>query len=76
MSILKRLWRLWQKFGRMLGDFIGRLILTIFYFTIFLPFGLITRLLRDPLTLRMPDSIRWAERTTGDREMNDARRLF
>ena len=76
VRIIIQIWKKWLAFGRMIGDFIGRLVLTIFYFTIFVPFGLITRFLRDPLTLRISNSIRWTERATTDRMLDDARRLF
>lgn len=76
MSFMNSIWRKWQAFGRMIGDFIGRLVLTIFYFTIFIPFGLAMRLLTDPLEMRLSRSSRWVERITKDRVLNDARRLF
>jgi len=73
---MDQIWKKWLAFGRVIGDVIGRLVLTIFYFTIFVPFGLITRLLRDPLTLRISNNIRWTERTTKDRTLDDVRRLY
>ena len=76
MNILRAVWQMWKKVGQFIGDFIACIVLTIFYFTIFIPFGLIVRLFNDPL--RMKDKLGgvWIERTTRDRLMEDARRLF
>jgi hypothetical protein len=74
MEILHKIWDKWLVVGQVIGDFIARIILTIFYFTIFLPFGLGVRLLADPLAIKKsrPD---WVERTTGDLTLDDTRRL-
>lgn len=44
---MRKLWSLWKRFGQAMGDFIARLVLTLFYFTIFAPFGLGVRLWGD-----------------------------
>jgi hypothetical protein len=75
MSTLRRIWEAWKKFGQMIGDFIGRFILTLFYFTIFVPFGLGVRLLADPLAIKGEKASHWIRRETQDRELGDARRL-
>ena len=76
MGIIIQIWERWLIIGRMIGDFIGRLVLSVFYFTIFMPFGLAMRLLGDPLALRLSHRPRWIERITKDRVLDDARRLF
>jgi hypothetical protein len=75
MSVLKKIWETWKKLGTAIGDFIARVVLSILYFTIVLPFGLITRLGRDPLELKPDDSLRWHERSTRDQTLEDGRRL-
>ncbi|MEM7532151.1 MAG: hypothetical protein AAF639_08245 [Chloroflexota bacterium] len=59
------IWPAWKRFGQLMGDIVGRVVLTIFYFTIFLPFGLVSRLGRDPLTIQdfKNNVIGWIERT-------------
>jgi len=52
MTILRKIWAGWKRIGGYIGDFIGRLILTLLYFTIVLPFGLAVRLFADPLGIR------------------------
>jgi hypothetical protein len=76
MKVLNRIWAGWKKYGQMIGDFIARLVLTLFYFTIFLPFGVGVRLLGDPLGLRRGEEIKWLDRRTHDLTMDDARRYF
>ncbi len=72
---LRGLWQAWKRIGQLIGDFIGRLALTVFYFTIFLPFGLGTRLFGDPLKLRSGPAAGWEERRTRDLEIEQARRM-
>lgn len=75
MEKLRQLWHLWKRVGQAIGDFIARLVLTIFYFTIFVPFGLASRLFSDPLHLKPGRPAAWLERTTNDLKLDDARRL-
>lgn len=76
MESLRKFWHAWKRFGQFMGDLIGRLVLTVFYFTLFMPFGVGVRLLGDPLALRRRDGSKWLERTTQDLTLKDLRRLF
>ena len=79
METLRKGWQAWKRIGQYIGDFIGRLVLTVFYFTLFMPFALGVRLLADPLGIRRPGimgSTNWLERKTHDPTLNDSRRLF
>lgn len=71
---LQKLWQGWKKFGQMLGDLIGRIVLTIFYFTIFMPFGLGARLFGDRLDIKARSAPRWTRRQTRDLTLKDAGR--
>ena len=77
MEILKKFWRGWMKFGHFMGDIVARVVMTLFYFTILLPFGVAVTLFSDPLdrkhTSKPPA---WHARTTGDRTLEEARRQF
>ena len=42
----------WKRFGKWLGDFQARLILTVLYFVIVAPFALIVRFAADPLSIK------------------------
>ncbi len=77
MDLLRTLWRAWKRLGQFLGDILARIVLTIFYFTIFAPFGVAVTLLSDPLGIRQAGSQpMWRARQTGDRTLDDARRQF
>jgi hypothetical protein len=75
MTILNRIWNAWKKVGTAIGDFIARIVLSLLYFTIVLPFGLITRLGRDPLDLNPKEPVSWHARSTRDQTLDDGRRL-
>ena len=60
--ILTALWERWKLFGHKLGNFQARLLLFVFYYTIFAPFALGLKLLSDPLRLRPQSTDRWLER--------------
>lgn len=75
MTILRKFWEGWKRIGGFIGDVLGRLILTLFYFTLVLPFGLLMRLLRDPLSLRPGGSPAWNIREPDEPTVEAARRL-
>ena len=76
MEALRKLWQAWKRVGQFIGDQVGRLVLTIFYFTLFIPFALGVRFLKDPLAMRLPNRAKWLERKTHDLTLEDSRRLF
>jgi len=58
---LKNLWGGWKRLARQIGNFQARVILTVLYAVVVLPFGLIVRLFSDPLQIKKrPGS--WTER--------------
>jgi hypothetical protein len=57
------------------GDFQARWILTVFYFSIGLPFGLLTGLFMDPLGVKkMQTASNWTKRPTEEHSLSAARR--
>ena len=77
MDSLRKVWRAWKRFGQFLGDVFARVMLTLFYFTVFVPFGLGVTLLSDPLRTRWSGNRPlWHSRQTGDQSVNEARRQF
>jgi len=77
VNILKSIWEGWKRVGKFIGDSIARVFLTLFYFTIFMPFGIPTRLFGDPLNVRYRNSPTfWLDRSTKDIELDHARRQF
>jgi hypothetical protein len=76
MEALRKGWQAWKRIGQFMGDLIGRLVLTVFYFTLFMPFALGMRLFGDPLAIRPRNRAKWLERITRDLTLEDSRRLF
>jgi hypothetical protein len=75
MELLRRIWDKWLIVGQAIGDFIARIFLMLFYFTIFMPFGVGVRLFSDPMAIHQQQPA-WVERTTRDLKLDDTRRLF
>lgn len=76
MVWLKRLWAGWKAFGHFIGNMLARVVLSIFYFTVFVPFGLGVRLFSDPLRLKIASDRFWRPRHTGDQTLQDVLRQF
>ena len=76
MEALRKFWHAWKRFGQFMGDLIGRLVLTVFYFTLFMPFGLGVRFFGDPLALHPRGRSNWLERTAKDPTLEGTRRLY
>ena len=52
MQTLKRLWAAWKRIARRIGDFQARLLLTLIYAVLVMPFGVVVRLFSDPLHVK------------------------
>jgi hypothetical protein len=52
--VLKKLWQGWKRIARRIGDFQARVLLTIIYIVLVLPFGLAVRFFADPLRIKKP----------------------
>lgn len=76
MQILRKVWQFWKRVGQAIGDLIARVVLSVFYFTLMLPFGLGVRLFGDPLGIRHKSQTLWMEPPARDLGIEDARRLF
>jgi len=76
LTLIKDFWRGWKAFGHFLGDLLARVVLTVFYFTVFVPFGIGVKLFSDPLHIKTTASPFWRPRTTGDQKIEDIMRQF
>lgn len=75
LPFLKRMWEAWKRIGHVIGDFQARLLLTIFYAVLVLPFGLLIRWFGDPLHIRhLPAT--WHERPSETMDAEWARRQW
>ncbi len=67
----------WDRFtiiAGVVGDVQGRVIVTLFYFTILVPFGLGARFLGDALHIRSGVPAQWQERPPVSTGLEEARR--
>ena len=75
--MLRTLWSRWKRFAQKVGDFQARLILTVIYFLILGPFGLVVSLLRDPLRVKhAPQTSIWFLREPEPAGIDGAKRQF
>jgi len=49
---LKALWKAWTRLAQRIGNFQARVLLTVLYAVLVLPFGIIVRLFADPLRIK------------------------
>jgi hypothetical protein len=49
---LKAIWKAWTRIAHIIGNFQARVLLTILYVVLVLPFGVIVRLFADPLHIK------------------------
>ncbi len=66
----------WERFGivaAIVGDYQGRFITILFFYTILLPFGIGARLFSDPLG-RKRSQQSWLEREPVDNQLEAAKR--
>jgi hypothetical protein len=76
-AVVRRAWTRWKVIARVIGNFQARLLLSLFYFLVIPPFGLIVKLFKDPLMLRPPqnDSL-WVTHASSELSWQEARRQF
>ena len=77
---MRQLWKRfiawWMPIAEAIGSFMNRLILSIFYFVIVLPFGLGVRLFSDPLELRPKRKTIWTKFSDRSKTLEDGRKQF
>lgn len=76
MSRVRQFWEIWKKFAHVIGDVVGRVLLTVFYAIVFAPVGLGVRLFGDPLGLKIQRRIEWNVRAKSSDNLERAKRLF
>jgi len=72
-SSYKRAWEAWKALAHKIGNFQARVILSIFYAVLVLPFGLAARWFSDPLRIKkLPQQ--WLDHPTEAYDMDWARK--
>jgi hypothetical protein len=70
-------WDKWRALSHKAGELQARIILTVFYFTVAVPFGLVRTRFSDPLRLKSENrTTGWLPRSTRDQSIDDAQRQF
>lgn len=71
--MLRKVWQKWKAFGEFLGNVIARVFLTLFYFTVFMPFAIGARFLSDRLEIKKPPANYWHLRRTQPETIESAK---
>lgn len=72
-----RVWGRWKVVAHVIGNFQARLLLSLLYFVLIPPFGLLVRILMDPLQLRRRSRESfWLATPPKGQSLSDARRQF
>jgi hypothetical protein len=74
MDTLRRVLNVWKRFGLWMGTQVGRLVFTVLYFTLLLPFALGGRLASDRLR-RKAEPV-WLPKMSRDLSLTESRRPF
>ncbi len=75
--MLRDLWSRWKGFAQTVADFQTRLILTMVYFLVLAPFGLVVSVFRDPLKVKHPPEVpQWIPRLAELPTLENGRRQF
>lgn len=71
-------WNVWKNFLRKVGDYQGRVLMSLLYFTIILPFGFVVSIFADPLNIKKTeDDSTWQPRETPHNpSIEEARKQF
>ena len=74
-SILRLGWERFNLVASIMGETQGRVIVIAFYFTILMPFGILSRIFSDPLRLRNKPNreLLWLERQSVSEDLDSAR---
>ncbi|MBK34459.1 MAG: hypothetical protein CME26_02885 [Gemmatimonadetes bacterium] len=75
-NILKRFHAWWMPVAEVVSAFIGRIVLTVFYVVVALPFGLVARWIVNPLGLGRRTGSVWTPMRDGPRSIEEGRRQF
>lgn len=74
--LLGNFWQGWKRLARKAGNFQARLLLLLFYFTVFCPFALAVRWKGDPLAIKPGTPRGWRPKKSGEADLETARRQF
>jgi len=72
--VLRQLWSRWKVLATKIGNFQGRVILTLFYFVFVTPLGVAVRLFSDPLQIKSHSRTTfWSKKAQPEPTLEEAR---
>jgi ABC-type sulfate transport system permease subunit len=70
-------WSRWRALSQKAADTQARILLTVFYFTVMVPFGIVFGIIKDPLNIKhKPQGTFWLDRKPASETLADAKRQF
>jgi hypothetical protein len=66
----------WMAIAFVMGNIVSRILLTLFYYLVITPVGMLRRIMRDPLQLRQPRGPSYWKPLTPPEEPSDYERQF
>ncbi|MBI3380297.1 hypothetical protein HY029_06105 [Candidatus Gottesmanbacteria bacterium] len=76
MQIIKSIWQKWKKIAHRIAVFQAQVILSIFYFTILLPFGIIFTFTKDKLGFKTLPVSTWSLKNTHNDTLEELKEQF
>jgi hypothetical protein len=73
-EILQLLWSRFKIIAAIIGDVQARMIMTVFYYTILVPFGFIAHFFIKPLEVQTSGTPQWLERPPIPSDLETAKR--
>lgn len=75
-SVWRRAWEGWKRVAHVIGVFNTRVIMSILYFIVVLPMGIVFRMVSDPLQLKEPKDTNWVPLPSDEHKLESARQQF
>lgn len=72
----KKLWDGWMKIAKAIGNFNARLILSLFYFVVMVPLGLIVGSRKDFLGIKEKSPSTWQPKDSHATDLEEGRRQY
>jgi hypothetical protein len=76
MKLIQTVWKKWKDIARAIAIVQARIVLTVFYFTLLVPIGLIFSLKKDELGIRTSRPTSWDKKKKQSQTLKEMRRQF
>jgi hypothetical protein len=76
MRYLHLIWESWKKIAHKIGTFQSRVILTIFYFVILFPAGIVYSTFKDVLGIKKVRSSEWINKQSKNQTLEELRKQY